>query len=189
MLTATYSLVAIATEQEKTRNLLQRLHQFVQSAWKGLQSLDFGFLESGYNRFIHFDQYCRSRKIELYLIPSLRGICREADGLVAELDALSGKGAHHLHTIASHLAVTFEPTRLQASEICDAMQAYCHYMSERVNMEEHVLLPMARRLLSVEDWFSVAAQFLSRDSAGGKGRRNWAKSRPTDQARIPSNMR
>jgi response regulator RpfG family c-di-GMP phosphodiesterase len=170
MLTATYSLVAIAAEQDKTRSLLHRVQHFVEASWKGLQSIDFGFLEAGYTRLLQFDHYLRNRKIELYLMPALRGVSREGDLLLAELESLSAKAGRVLQEAASQLDTRMELSRIQVSQMCDSMQTYCRHVAACLQLEEQSLLPLARRLLSMEDWFRLASEFLSRDG-GGDSRR------------------
>lgn len=164
MLTATYSLVAITAEQEKTRSRLTRFQRFVEASWKDLQAIDFGFLEAGFQRMLQFDQFLRQRKIELYLIPALKGLSREADLLIAELEALAAQAGRVLQETASELAARVEFSRIQVSQACESMQAYCRCVASRLHLEDQALLPLARRLLSVEDWFRLASEFLSRDS-------------------------
>jgi hemerythrin-like domain-containing protein len=164
MLTATYSLVTIAAEQDKAHGLLSRLQQYVHNAWQGLQNVDFAFLDAAFNRLLKFDDYCRNRKVERYLVPALRCATREADALIAELDALSARGAEILHAVRRHLASVLEVSSVRAGEICHSMELYCHNFSERLKKEDELLFPVARRLLSVEEWFSLAAKFLAEDS-------------------------
>jgi hypothetical protein len=166
MLTATYSLVAITAEQDKTRSLLQRLQQFIQASWKGLQGIDFGFLESGYQRLLHFDQYLKNRKIELYLVPALRGVSREADQVLAEFDALGEKARDALHHAGRQLTMQLEHGRSMMSQFCDSMHTYCVHIAARMNLEERALLPIAKRIFSVDDWFRLAAHFLEQADTG-----------------------
>lgn len=170
MLTATYSLVAMAAEQDQTRARLSRLQQYLQSTWKGLQAIDFSFLETAFAKLVQFDKYFGARKLERYLIPALRNAGREAANLVAELDALSAKGAGILRTLGEHLAQAFEPSAVKINQICHAMESYCGTMLVRLEREDRELIPLARRLLSIEDWFTVAAQFLSDDGSDADGR-------------------
>jgi hypothetical protein len=172
MLTATYSLVAIAAEQDKTRAMLFRLQQYLQGTWRGLQKIDFSFLESALGKLMQFDKYFGARKLERYLIPAMRTAGREAENLVAELDALSAKGAGILRTLGEQLAEAFEASAGRINQICHAMDSYCGTMLVRLEREERELIPMARRLFSIEDWFSIAAQFLSEDGdSDGRHRR------------------
>lgn len=171
MLTATYSLVAIAAEQDKSRAMLSRLQQYLQSTWKGLQSIDFSFLESAFGKLMQFDKYLGTRKLERFLIPSLRHAGRDAENLVAELDALRSKGAGILRSIGEQLAEAFESSAVKINRICHAMESYCGTVLVRLEREERELIPLARRMFSIDDWFTVAAQFLSDDGdADGRQR-------------------
>ena len=177
MLTATYSLVAIAAEQDKTRAMLSRLQQYLQTAWKGLQGIDFSFLENAFGKLVQFDKFFRQRKLELYLIPSLRSVGREADALIAELDALSAKGLGILRSVREQLAQAFAMSSIKVNEICHAMESYCDCMFARLQKEERELIPLARRVFSIEDWFTIAAQFLSDDDESSTRRADAARPR------------
>jgi hemerythrin-like domain-containing protein len=169
MLTATYSLVAIAAEQDKTRTMLSRLQQYLQATWRGLQNIDFSFLETTFGKLMQFEKYFGARKLERFLVPALRGADREAESLVAELDALRVKSANILRSLGDQLAAAFEMSSVKINQICHAMESYCGYMLVRLEREERELIPLARRLFSIEDWFKIAAQFLS-DDGDGEGR-------------------
>lgn len=168
MLTATYSLVAISAEQDKTRSRLSRLQQYLHSSWKGLQVIDFSFLEAAVGKLQQFDSFFRMRKLELYLLPALRGVSRETEMLAAELDALSAKGMGILSNVGEKLADVIETSAVKVNEICHAIQSYCDCITIRIEKEERELIPLARRIFSIDDWFAIAAQFLAYD-----GRHGW----------------
>lgn len=171
VLTATYSLVAIAAEQDNARSVLSRVRQYIQATWKGFQNIDFAFLENAFNKLMQFDSYCRNRKLELYVIPALRNAGREAEALIAELESLSRKGMSLVRTVRDQLAAAFDLNAIKANEICEAMEGYCHHLAVRLEREERELIPLARRLLSIDDWFKIASQFLADESRDrGKGR-------------------
>lgn len=184
MLTATYSLVAIAAEQENARSRLDRLQQYIHSAWKSLQNIDFGFIENALNKLMQFDKYCRSRKIEMYLIPALRNTTREAESLIEDLNALSATATSILRSIGEQLTAAFFAGRIRFSEVCQAMDLYCRKLAVRLEKEEQELLPMARVHFSTEEWFSIAAQFLS-DEPTALGRRR--QRRPATRASLQMN--
>lgn len=182
MLTATYSLVAISTEQNTARGKLFKLQQFIQSAWKGLQNIDFGFIETALNKLMQFDKFRQNRKIEMYVIPALRKTSREAEELIAELDRISAAGLGILHSISEQVTGALSTGRGRFCEICQAMQVYCYKASIRLKKEEEELWPMVRRLFSTEEGFAIAAQFLSDDSdAYGRRRRHYVQARTTEQ--------
>lgn len=185
MLTATYSLVAIAAEQDNARGMLSRFRQYLQATWKGFQGFDFAFLEKAFNKLLQFDAYCRNRKLERYLIPALRSVSKEADVLIGELESLSNKGLSLIRFVREQIASAVEVTTTKVSDIFAAMEHYCNYLFNRLEREERELMPLARRLLSIEDWFNIAAQFLSTDG----GRRTKPRSRRIASAPSPSGVR
>lgn len=183
MLTATYSIVTISTEQNKTRRILHRLQQHIRNAWKGLQNIDLRCVESTFNHLMQFDRYCHSRKIEVYLIPALRRITHEADSLLAELEALSASGLNILRSLREQLGRAFEDGVIQVNEVCSSMEIYCNKLQKRLAKEEDELFPLARRLFSIDEWFSIAANFLSDDA---RERKQYSASPPLTPVPAPA---
>jgi len=176
MLTATYSLVAISIEQKNVRSTLSRLRQTVQNCWKSLQDLDLTKAESIFNKLTQFDQYFHTRKVELYVIPAIRGTAREVDLLLAELESISACGIAILGSIQEQLRQAFTEGALKIQELCNAMEGYCDHLFQRLMKEEEELLPMVRRLLTADQWFPIATQFLSEDSAPQRFGKRYADS-------------
>jgi hemerythrin-like domain-containing protein len=163
MLTATYSLVAIANEQNKIRRLLHRVQQYIRNAWKGLHSIEPARIESAFNDLTQLDNYCHSRKVEVHLIPAIRSATDEADPLLAELEALSAMGMTILRSVGEQLGRAFEEGGAIISDICSSLELYCHKLLKRLAKEEQELFPLVGRLFSIEEWFAIAAKFLSED--------------------------
>jgi hemerythrin-like domain-containing protein len=170
MLTATYSLVAISTEQKNTRSILHTLHQYIQSCLSKLQELDPGKLESALNKLTQFDRYCHARKVEMYVIPAVRGATREVDSLLAELESMSARGVDILRSVQNQLRQAYEQGIAKINELCNSLEIYCDNLLKRLAKEEEELLPMVGRLLTVDEWFSIAAKFLSDDAENYKRR-------------------
>jgi hemerythrin-like domain-containing protein len=168
MLTATYSIVTISTEQNKTCRILHRLQQHIRNAWNGLKNIDLASIESAFNNLTQFDKYCRSRKVEVHLIPAIRRVTSEADSLLAELEALSVSGMNILRSLREQLGRAYNEGVIRVNEVCNSMELYCSKLQNRLAKEEDELFPLARRLFSIEEWFSIAEKFLS-DDAGGRG--------------------
>jgi len=167
---ATYSFVAISAEQQQARSRLQKLQQRLQAVLNGLQHPDFGFLDAVWNKLRQLDSDCRRRKVEVYLIPALRNTAGEADALIADLDKLSAASAELLRLIGERVAAGFRAERTSIDEICRAMERYCRKLSVRLEQEEQALLPLARRCLSTEAWFAIAAKLLSEQAGIEHGR-------------------
>lgn len=178
MLTVTYSFVAITAEQDMARSVLQRLRLGIQNLWNTIQKADFAFLREAFDKLFQFDHFCRHRKLDLYVIPVLRRVTREADALLGQLDSLRDSGLAVLRTAKERLVATYDAGSLRAHEAVHAMELFLENMRTRLKCEEEELFPMLHRLLSVEDWFSIAAQFLEEDGVGcSKGRHDRAAAR------------
>ncbi len=170
MLTATYSLVAISAEQKNARSILSTLRQYIHSCWKSLQDLDLVKIEAAFNKLTQFDQYCHARKVEMYVIPAVRGATREVDSLLAELESMSARGIDILRSVQDQLRQAFDQGIVKINELCNAMEVYCDNLFKRLAKEEEELLPMVGRLLTVDEWFPIAAKFLKDDAENLKRR-------------------
>ena len=170
MLTATYSLVAIANEQSSMRRTLHKLHQSIKNIWNGLHHTDLAHIEAAFTTLTEFDSYYRHRKVEQYLIPAIRRATDEADALLEELEALSMMGVRLLRAIGDQLQHAVDAGGARIEDVCASMEQYCHKLLNRFAKEETELFPMASRVFSVEEWFSIAEKFLSVDGQTHGGR-------------------
>jgi hemerythrin-like domain-containing protein len=161
MLTATYSLVTISAEQKNIRNLLSRLREYIDSCVKGLEEPDLGKIEMALNKLTQFDRYCHARKVEAYLIPSVRGMAHEIDALLAELESMSARAIEMLKTAQEKLLQAIEQGVEKVRELFRVMQNYCDNLLKRIAREEEELLPLLEQRLPGDQWFSIAAKFLS----------------------------
>jgi hemerythrin-like domain-containing protein len=163
MLTATYSLVAIANEQSKIRRLLHRVQQCIRNAWNSLHEVEPACIESAFNDLTRLDDYCHGRKVEIYLIPAVRSATDEANPLLAELEALSAMGMNILRSVGEQLGHALREGGASVAEICGSLELYCHKLLKRLAKEEQELVPLVRRVFSIEEWFAIGAKFLSED--------------------------
>jgi hemerythrin-like domain-containing protein len=177
MLTATYSVVTISTEQNFTRRILHKLQTHIRSAWNGLKNIDRASIESAINNLTQFDKYCRSRKVEVHLIPAIRRVTHEADALLNELEALSASGMNILRSLREHLGRSFRDGAVLVNEVCHSVELYCSKLQKRLAKEEEELFPLAHRVFSVDEWFSIAEKFLA-DDAPPRGRSRYRAEAP-----------
>jgi len=163
MLTATYSLVALSVEQKNVRCDLSALQQFIDSSARNAAQQDVVALETAIDKLSAFDQYCHSRKVELYVIPAIRKATREADPLLAELESLSFRGLCILRSLREGVRSAMEQGRDKIEELCSSMEQYCANLYQRLVKEEE-LFNIAQRVISMDEWFSIASDFLSDDA-------------------------
>ncbi|WP_334186990.1 hypothetical protein [Noviherbaspirillum sp.] len=162
MLTATYSLIAISNEQSAIQRILRKVQQSLQSLRKNLQQIDLPALNAIFEQVTHFDMLCHARKVERYLVPAIKAVTHAADDLLAELDLLSSSASMLLRSAGDAVGRRVAD-REQLMETHSSLEQYCHKMSIRLAREESELFPLAQRVLSVEEWFAVAENFLSDD--------------------------
>lgn len=168
MLTATYAILTLSVEQKKTVSLFSTLQQYFQSGSANLQGIDPDSLEPVLHQLAQFDASCHRRKIDVYIIPAIQRITKDADSLLAELETLSSRGANILRAVREHLQQAIEQGFVQIKELCCAMECYCHSLLQRLAKEEAELFPLAQRIITSEEWFSIGANFLSLDAENYK---------------------
>jgi hypothetical protein len=164
MLTATYSLVTLSVEQKNARCGLTALQQFISNSARNAVQPDEVVLETAINKLSEFDQYCHSRKVEMYVIPAIRKATREADPLLAELESLSFRGLCILGSLREGVRSAVGQGREKIEELCASMELYCANLYQRLVKEEE-LFNIAQRVISVDEWFKIASDFLSEDAA------------------------
>lgn len=164
MLTATYSMVALSTEQRKARSILAQLQEHIHGIVRDLQSVNRACVESALLKLEQFETYCHQRKVEMYVIPAIRKTTHEADPILAELESLSSTGMHILRSVQQQMRAAFDQGFFEVRKLCIAMEQYCNNLWKRFKKEEEELLPIVRGLLPIDEWFNIAAKFLSDDA-------------------------
>jgi len=163
MLTVTYSLVAISSEQQKVRRILARLQQSIAHLWKNLREVDLAGVEATIRKLTQFDRVLSQRKMACYVIPALKSATREADGVLEELDALSGFCDRLLRSLQQQAQQVLRQGVAKLKEVRRTMELYCSNLHLRLSKEEEILLPLVPRVLSGDEIFELGVQFLSDD--------------------------
>jgi hypothetical protein len=171
MLTTTYSLIALSVEQKNARGSLSALQQYIKSSAGNLNDSDPVALESAVDKLSQFDQYCHERKVEVYVIPAIRKATREADSLLVELEQLNLMSVNILRSVRDGLRQACEQGAVKIEELCSSMERYCSNLYQRLVKEEE-LCKIAQRVISIDEWFAIAANFLSYDADIGRRKRH-----------------
>jgi hypothetical protein len=168
MLTLTYALVALSVEQRKVKGRVLELQQDIQVERKQRLLTNQAHVESLVSQFIRLDEACRSRNIERYVLPAIRSATAEADSLLADIDALTLMGRITLKTVHARLRQAATRGSFELDFLCDSLQQYCQDMLKRLELEESQVLPLAQRVISSDEWFDIAARFISSDLGRGE---------------------
>lgn len=167
MLTATYSIVTLKLEQKNMRWNFSALQQYILNSIKNLKNVSSMEFECMLNRLSQFEQYCQQRKVEIFIVPALRKFTREADTLLDELDTLS----QHCFSILCALRVRLQQVMregvLKIEEVCSSIELCCSTIYERLCKREE-LVELAERVIPREEWFDLAASFMSHDRIKGR---------------------
>lgn len=157
MLTSTYTLVALSVERARARIDLQALlERWRPAAWWGEPPSACQY-RAACDHLRQVSQACQWRKLDKFVLPVLRRRGGDAAALVAELDELSRR-ANAACSAAQRAAGEGDPGALAALEHC------CELLLERLEREEHALLPLARTVIARDHWFTIANQMLAHDT-------------------------
>ena len=162
MLTATYSIIALKIEQNRACWTFSSIQQYILSSIRNIKNTSGIDFESMLNRLTQFEQYCHQRKVEVFVIPALRKITREADALLAELESLSEASVTLLRSLREKLQQVLTNGSLVVDEICASLEQCCAHFYRRL-MREEELVQIAERVIPAEEWFGIAAGFLIED--------------------------
>jgi hemerythrin-like domain-containing protein len=164
MLTGTYALLSLSAEQKKVHNLLSTVQQLFQNSCADRRCIDPVILESVVSQLAKLDESCHRRKVEVYVIPAIQKATKEADSLLAELESLSAIGLGILGSVREWVRQGFDQGVIKVKALYSSIELYCNNLLQRLTREEEELWPLAKRVISSEEWFLIGAKFLSLDA-------------------------
>lgn len=162
MLTATYTLVALAVEQTSVRVGLQSLRQILHACCLGQEALTAAQVDYAATAMQRLYDACHWRKLDKFLIPAVRRATRLADDLLAELDALSVQSSDALAVSTAFTGAIDDAGQVEA--FCGVVNTFCTVLLTRIEREEQELFPVARAAVTGEAWFALANQMLAHDA-------------------------
>lgn len=163
MLTATYALVALSVEQASVRLNLLAFQQYVRATLMQQNSVTLSQLEVACNSLNTLYQACQWRKMDMYLIPALRGATERADQLLDELANLNQSALSAVRALQEQTEALAETREGQVDGICEQLEAFCNAMLKRLEKEELELFAIARNSIAGDAWFSIANQLMLHD--------------------------
>ena len=134
---------------------------------------DFGVMRAMLFYVDEFPEKLHHTKETELLFPKLRARSLEARDVLDRLDRDHARGEHAIREL-EHLLLGFEimsQTSQQESrreEFEQSLKRYVDFYLEHMHVEEAVVLPLAERVLTVDDWAEIDAAFLkNRDPLTG----------------------
>jgi hemerythrin-like domain-containing protein len=162
MLTSTYTLVALSVEQTTVRAALQSLLDEMRALPGDFSTVAAGRAAQLCTALRQAYDNCHWRKLDKFLVPALRRSTAAADGLLAELDRLSGQAAAALDVAEACVGAADRP--VPRDVFCAAIEGCVAALRRRLEREEHELFPLARVAVGGTAWFAIANQMLAHDA-------------------------
>lgn len=177
MLTATYSLVAMSVEHANVRASLNAFHALIRSTLSPEPALSSGQVDFACLAMERLYTAFGCRKVEQFLIPSVRKATHVADRLLVELDQLRRSAAQAMDRLLGRVRGTAVDTRAAVASFCETAEQFCTALLTRLEREERELFAVARTVLPVETWFDIAHEMIAAESKSA---------RPPQQRRAPN---
>lgn len=184
MLTATYSLVAMSVEHANVRASLNAFHDLIRTNFSPEPVLSTGQVDFACLAMERLSKAFDCRKVELFLIPSVRRITHVADRLLVELDQLRRSAAQAMNWLFDRVRGRAVDTRAAVASFCDTAEQFCNALLTRLEREERELFTVARTVLTVETWFDIAHEMFAAESKAGKPQP--ARPQPSPDSLIPA---
>jgi branched-chain amino acid transport system ATP-binding protein len=112
--------------------------------------------------FDYIEQFmdgCHHAKEDEYLFPALRRRSPEAEAVIARLQAEHRNGPEVLASLRDQLAASAR-SELPNAQFTAALRTYTAALKSHIRTEEKDALPLARQVLTAEDWAGIDAAFL-----------------------------
>jgi hemerythrin-like domain-containing protein len=162
MLTSTYTLVALSVEQTTVRAALQSLLDELRALPGDFSTLAANRAAQLCTALRQVYDNCHWRKLDKFLVPALRRATAAADGLLEELERLSGQAAAAMGAAEACVGTADRP--VPRDVFCDAVECCVGALRNRLEREEHELFPLARAAVGGDAWFAIANQMLAHDA-------------------------
>lgn len=164
------SLTIIKQEHRNLFRVVNVLDQMLRHQKPGQQP-DFGFMESVLGYIEEFTDKYHHPKEDEYLFKALRRRTSDADAIIEELE----EEHHNCPTSLAQLKVLLSAYKADSSHrdaFMDASAAYLKFQTKHLQKEEGVVLPLAQKCLTDEDWAEIDAAFANNEDPifGPKGR-------------------
>lgn len=170
MLTATYSLVAMSVEHANVRASLNSFHALIRTTFAPEPALSSGQVDFACLAMQRLYTAFGCRKVEMFLIPSVRKLTHVADRLLAELDQLRRTAAQAMDWLLDRVRGSAVDSTAAVASFCEGAETFCTALLARLEREERDLFSVARTVLPVETWFDIAHEMFAADSKTGKVR-------------------
>lgn len=152
---------ALQVIKSEHRNLYRVLHvlRTVGHAMKGGQSFDSQLLGAIIDYIDAFPERFHHPKENEYLFKALRRVSSVAEETLAQLEREHHDGPEEIARLRAALAEVDRGDEGAVTRFADMLVAYAEMSMGHMHKEESIILPLAAKELSAEDWAALDAAF------------------------------
>jgi hemerythrin-like domain-containing protein len=157
------ALAIIRTEHRSLTAVLQALQYLVRDVRDRGVEPDFDLLSLILDYADAFPDRFHHPKEDQYLFKRLRARTSEADAVLSELEAEHARGNELVRNLRHTLARYRVSGRSGLDAFAAAVGEYLDFHWNHMRKEEDVVMPLAERALTAEDWAAIDAAFQAND--------------------------
>lgn len=158
------ALRIIKDEHQAIAAVLYSLRYLVRQACEGRIELEYRLVHAMLDYIVEFPERLHHPKENRYLFKALRTRRPDAAGILDDLEAEHVRGQTLIEELKNAL-VRFELARADGlKEFSQAVENYAEFHWQHMRKEEDVVMPLAEKSLTAEDWQAIGEAFQENDN-------------------------
>lgn len=121
--------------------------------------VDYELFEKIMNYIEEFLDTMHHPKEDQYLFPALLKKTSEANDVIMQLQEQHQKGVEHRKKLEIHFQAMKDKHPGQVEKVIDALKDYLQAHREHMKLEDNIIIPLAERVLTPEDWAPIDEAF------------------------------
>lgn len=150
------------TEHLSLNTVLHVLNQLVLDLESGrltANDVNYELFEKILNYIEEFLDTMHHPKEDQYLFPALLKRTSECNDVILELQEQHKRGVQHRKRLEVHLQAMKDKHPGQVEKMIDALKDYMQAHREHMKLEDNIIIPLAERVLTEEDWAPIDEAF------------------------------
>ena len=162
------ALDAIRNEHRNLAVMLHAMRHLVERVRDGSGAPDFGAFRAMLYYLDAYSERLHHPKEDEFLFQPLRARSGDADAIIDDLGHEHARGAAAIRSLEQALLRYEAGGEHEFVAFATAVEGFCDFYSEHMHKEETLVMPLAEKLFTDEDWGRIDAAFAAnRDAQGG----------------------
>jgi len=140
-------------------HVLNQLLLDLESGHLTSNDVDYELIEKIMSYIEEFLDTMHHPKEDNYLFPALLKKTSESNDVIMELQEQHKKGVEHRKRLEIHIQAMKDKHPGQVEKVIDALKDYLGAHREHMKLEDTVIMPLAERVLTEEDWAPIDEAF------------------------------